>query len=720
VSGLPYLTTGQGLRDLDVEPIYVLPDDAFIDDVLVPSLRCSEGFDCMVGFFESSALADLAPGLAAYLSRDTASVRLIISPVVSEDDFRALREGVTLPAAIIQERLLSALQSASVSENALAKHTLLCLSYLLATARISIQVALVPGGIWHPKVWVFSRRGDVLVAQGSSNMTGAGLTRNVEQVSVDRSWGTEREQQAVCRLTDFFAAVWSGRSTKEFPEVAVYPLPDAVKDELLRLRPPKPPTEEGYVKARTTPVRRPPRNPRPPARRTFAVPEGVVLDQGPFAHQAQAIAAWKAADRRGILAMATGSGKTITSLAAAVDLAAEGGGPLLVVIAAPQRPLLAMWERETREFGADPVVLGAVSGANKIAQLETVTRRLSLGASPVEVVVCTHDGLIDGDLQRAMAVGRFRRLLIADEVHHLGRAGFLSDPPDFFEYRLGLSATPERQFDPAGSAAIEEFFGPLVYEFGLDKAIGVCLVPFDYYVHFVDLTATEMATWRELTQKMRKLLAAQAQNQDDQDLQERIELLRFRRRRVVELAEQKPSAFDEVLRARASRASRALAYGSDKDPSQLPRIHQVLDSLGYSYHRVTQAETSAGGLAERVLASFGRGELDFLTAKRVLDEGINVPSIREAYVLASTRTRRQWVQRLGRVLRVDSASGKSYAAYHDFVPLPEPREGRDDDARLLVRQELERIRFIGGYSRNHTDSEGWLAAGDHISGLFFT
>jgi superfamily II DNA or RNA helicase len=717
---MPHLSAGRGLRDLDVEPVYLLPDDCFIDDVLVPALQCAEGFDCMVGFFESSALADLAPGLAAYLSRDTASVRLIISPVVSERDFRALRDGVTLPASMIEGRLLAAMQSASISENALAKHTLMCLSYLLATGRLRIQVAFVPGGIWHPKVWMFSRRGEVLVAQGSSNMTGAGLTRNVEQVSVDRSWGSEREQQAVGRLTDFFGAVWSGRGTKDIPEIVVYPLPDAVRDELLKLRPPAPPTEGDYATARGASARKTSRRTIPTARRSFVVPEGVILDQGPFAHQAQAIEAWKAAGRRGILSMATGSGKTITSLAAAVDLCRESTRPLLIVIAAPQRPLLAMWAREARAFGVDPIVLGAAGGGGKLRQVETAARRLSLGAASVEVVVCTHDGLIDSDIQRAMAAGQFRRLLIADEVHHLGRQGFLSEPPKFFEYRLGLSATPERQYDPAGSSAIEEFFGPLVFEFGLDKAIGVCLVPFDYYVHFVDLTPAEMATWREITQKMRKLLAAQAHDQDDQDLKERIELLRFKRRRVVETAERKPFAFDEVLRARVGRASRALAYGSDKDPGQLPRIHNVLDTLRYTYHQVTQAETSAGGLAERVLASFARGELDFLTAKRVLDEGINVPSIREAYVLASTRTSRQWVQRLGRVLRVDLASGKSYAAYHDFVPLPEPREGRDDDARLLVRQELERIRFIGGYSRNHTDPDGWLAAGDHITGLFFS
>jgi superfamily II DNA or RNA helicase len=708
------------LREVRTRPIYFLPDDDFNDDVLIDGLRRATAFDCMVGYFDSGAMADLAPGLSSYLARETAPVRLVISPNVSEADFVALRDGTVQPEEILEKRLIEVIGSRSLTENALAYHTLLCLAYLLGTRRVTIKVALVPGGLFHPKVWIFRQGGDLVVAHGSSNMTGAGIRRNVEQIAVNRSWARPPESDVAGELVEFFSAVWSGRATQRFPDVTVVDLPDAVRDELLKLSPRTPPSEDDFQGIRPR-LRRghqsPNENAQAPTKREFGIPEGISLDTGPFKHQGQAIAAWEAADRHGILAMATGSGKTITALAAATRLSQTAGRGLLVVIAAPQLPLVSMWNEEVADFGGHPLSLARGSAASKLKTIEGAIRRLGLGATRVELIVMTHDALVDQRFQAALAKATVPRLLIGDEVHRLGRPEFLQRPPDFFEYRLGLSATPERQYDPDGSAALESYFGPPVFEFGLHQAIGVCLVPFDYYVHVVQLEPDEIAEWRRLTERMVKLL--RSSDPDDEDISQAIKLIRIKRRRILEVARRKLPALEQELRDRGQSVKATLVYATDKAPAQLDAVHDILRSCGLTYHQVTQTETSTGRLADKVIAEFAQGLTQVLTAKRVLDEGLNVPGIRCAFVLASTTVERQWVQRLGRVLRLDPTSGKTHAEYHDFVALPAPEDGRDEDARRMIKDEMTRIRFFGQHARNAGGPGAWLATVNQITSDYF-
>lgn len=708
-----------GLSELDPRPIYFLPDDEFVDEVLVEGLRRATAFDCMVGFFDSGAMADLAPGLAAYLRRPTAPVRLVISPNVSAADFESLREGSADPKDLIEARLLEVIGSTEMTEDALANHTLLCLAYLLSSKRVAIRVALAPTGLFHPKVWLLTEAANVLAAHGSSNLTAPGIGGNIEQLAVDRSWGGTREQEVVSDLVQFFSSLWSGTGSERYPPVTVYDLPEAVRLEILKHAPRDGPSEADFEVARRTRDRPSKRiaDPHPTQVQVLVLPHGVLLDSGPFAHQSAAIAAWEAAGRRGILAMATGSGKTVTALAATSNLSSELPNGVLVVIAAPQLPLLTMWEDEVRSFGVLPVSLAQGAVRSKLQKVEAAIRRLDLGVSRIEILIASHDLLVDRRFQDPVAHARVPRLLIGDEVHRLGRSEFLQRPPDCFEYRLGLSATPERQYDPEGSEALEQYFGPQVFEFGLDQAIGLCLVPFDYFVHITELEMGELVDWRHLTDKVRKLL--KYSDGHDPDIQERLQLLLIRRRRILELARQKVPAFDAQLLAVGPSITRTLAYATDKDPDQLDRMHRVIQSRGIMYHQVTAVETSKGRLAHRIMEEFRRGQLQMLTAKRVLDEGINVPAIRSAYVLASTTVRRQWVQRLGRVLRLDPSTGKDHAEYHDFVALPAPEDGRDDDARKMISGELDRIRFFGEHARNQVDPKGWLSSANYITSAYF-
>jgi superfamily II DNA or RNA helicase len=156
----------------------------------------------------------------------------------------------------------------------------------------------------------------------------------------------------------------------------------------------------------------------------------------------------------------------------------------------------------------------------------------------------------------------------------------------------------------------------------------------------------------------------------------------------------------------ADSVKRTLFYATDKDPQQLIDVNRMLGERRIRWHQVTEAETSSGRLLSATMLAFAEGKLQALTAKRVLDEGLNVPQIDTAYVLASTTVRKQWTQRRGRVLRPSPGTGKTHATIHDFVVLPPISEGSDVDERRLVEGELSRCDEFARLARNRASHDG--------------
>lgn len=700
------------LRDLtNLRPVYIVPRDDLVSEVLIPCLGVTNGLSCMFGYFSSNALRDIAPGLAIFLGRSTERMRLLVSPNLSPEDLDAMRRGISTPAEVIKARLLESYGEACMSESALVRHTLECLAYLLASGRLEIKVTFLPHGLFHDKVWFFADDSAAVVAHGSSNMTAAGLTRNHEQIRVEKSWEGADQATVIAELSEEYEALWDGR--REY--AVALDLPVAIEHDLIRERlPDTTPTFDDFKAAWhrdylrqivAAPLGSGPRVQAPPG---FSIPDGLVWDSGDFAHQGMAVRAWEDAGRRAILEMATGSGKTITALVATKRLH-DASKPMLVVIAVPILPLVEQWAEEVTAFGLRPVVPGrTASRRQKFTEIDAAVRRLRLGATEVECLVITHDLLTDEEFKAQIAELRHGSLLIADEVHNLGSARFISDPPTSFTYRLGLSATPVRQYDDEGTAGLVSFFGEVAFSFTLEDAIGTCLVPYDYYVHVVELSSDELASWLDLTEQIRRI---QWKAEDgDSDAETRLQLLRNRRRLILENAEAKMQALREALEANNPRDLRhALIYGTDKGPGQLEEINRMLRSLGIRFHQLTADETSNPRLAGDILRAFRRGDLQVLTAKRVLDEGVNVPEVATAYIVASTTVIRQWVQRRGRVLRKCAAIGKEKATLHDFLVVPPGGEAGDEDIRSLLRGEFDRIAEFGRLSVNAGAPDGALS-----------
>ena len=693
------------LKNLQYKPLYIVPRDEFVAEVLISSLKHASSVDCMFGFFGSAALKSIAPGLAEYLVHTTEPMRLVVSPNISEADAGALRAGISTPSAVIETRLKELLGEAKLSASALVRHTLTCLAYLLSTDRLIFRIAwLKDGSLFHPKVWFFRDGENTVVAHGSSNFTAAGLGKNHEQISVDASWDGGRAEQTIAALSDEFDALWNGSRNY----ILTLDLPTAIKNDLIReYKPDQPPTTEDFRRAwredaaaiEELIMQLPATFGVPTAELT--IPSHLDLDYGPFAHQGKALAAWERANRRGFLSMATGSGKTITALAGAARLQKEVDA-LLVVISAPYKPLVSQWLDEVAAFGVRPLPTSGSSAA-RAHRLDLAIRGLHTGVSKVEVVVATENFLTSENFRAVFdsVPDSITTLLIADEAHNLGKQSFVSNPPDRFQYRLGLSATPERQYDPEGTAALFDFFGAPVFEFSLREAIGVCLVPYNYYIHPVGLSDDEFQEWKSLTERLRrKGFTGDADASDSGSLANEIARLLFARRRVIESAEHKVHVLRRLLQGRSrDEIKHVLVYAKDKNGAQLAAVNDMLQNdLNLTIHELTSRQTSSRAKAANLLARFAAGDYNALTCMRVLDEGVDVPQVSEAYILASNTVRRQWVQRRGRVLRKCDAIGKELAHLHDFIVVPP--DPRDPGSRAILRGELDRAREFAELADN--------------------
>jgi superfamily II DNA or RNA helicase len=704
------------LRTLaDVRPLYLLPRDPFAEEVLIPSFAVANQVDCMVGFFSSAILASLAPGLATYLERPDHKYRLVISPLLSSEDCKAIEEGT----CTVEEVVNGIFEKATVTVDLLQEHTLKCLSHLLRRGQIEIKIAVMEDALFHPKVWLFRSGDDLLAVHGSSNVTYAGIRKNVEQIATSKSWLDATQRFTTDKLSMEFSDLWHNKQE----HCIVIPIPDAIREKLVRTYHSSVVPTEGdlrdlYTRARG--LMEPPQEPyeAPPLPAApFAIPAGMQYMDGPFRHQGEAVEAWCGTGYRGVLEMATGSGKTITSMIAAHRLY-EQHKPLLIVVAAPYVPLVEQWCDEIALFGIKPVNLTIVGGAQKRASvLQKLRRRLRTGLSETEVVVVSHDTLCSPEFAAAVSAFECTRLLIADEAHNLGRPSFINSPPEFFEYRLALSATPIRQYDEEGTDALLKFFGPVVFSFPLEQAIGRCLVEYDYYVHPVYLSEAEMDEWNSLTGKIRQNAWRSSNGKPDDYL---AKLLRDRRA-LLETAAGKVAALSKLLDSDDRKSLRhTLIYATDKAPEQLEAVNRLLGQKRFLFHQLTAEETSDRAETRRIIRSFQDGEIQVLTAKRVLDEGVNIPQIRKAYILASTTVERQWIQRRGRLLRTCSAIGKTYSEIHDFLALPPGLDrALDDDAKALVRAELRRAQEFARLARNAGRPDGPLKIIDRLIDAVF-
>jgi DNA phosphorothioation system restriction enzyme len=409
------------------------------------------------------------------------------------------------------------------------------------------------------------------------------------------------------------------------------------------------------------------------------------------AYQQQAIENWLKNRGRGTLKMATGSGKTIIALAIATELYRQIGLQVLLVVC-PYRHLVTQWARECEKFNLTPV-LAMTKIENWQGILAARLYDLRINSQSFLTIVTTNSTLMGEGFQSQLKFFPPKTLIIGDEAHNLGSIRLETKLPRNIGLRLALSATPERYFDDEGTDALLNYFGEILQpEFKLVDAIQQgALVHYLYYPVLVKLTESEAFIYAQLTKKIGWILNKNTNRQANDTLTS----LLSKRSRLIGTAANKLIMLKELMLDRLD-TSHTLFYCGDGyveaySNNYRRQIEAVTHILGKELGYRVNTYTTDNSVAEReqLREQFERGELQGLVAIRCLDEGIDIPAIKTAVILASSSNPRQFIQRRGRILR--PYPGKERATLFDTIVIP-PNLDRAtwEVEKNLLRKELIR------------------------------
>ncbi len=425
-------------------------------------------------------------------------------------------------------------------------------------------------------------------------------------------------------------------------------------------------------------------------------------------YQIQAVTNWFRNQGRGTLKMATGSGKTIAALAIATELYQKIGLKVLLVVC-PYRHLVTQWQRECHKFNLQPI-LAFERVTNWQNQLSTQLYNVHAESQSFVSVIVSNSTLISQGFQSQLKFFPAKTLIVGDEAHNLGSQRLEASLPRNIGLRLALSATPERYFDEDGTEELFNYFGEVLQpEFTLADAINQgALVPYLYYPIFVTLTESESLNYAQLTKRIGWALQAKEDLQNNPLLTS----LLMQRSRLIGAAANKLIALRQLMATRLD-TSHTLFYCGDGwvegDPSneeskrQLAAVTKILGAeLGYRVNTYT-ADTPLK-VREELRQQFEKGELQGLVAIRCLDEGVDIPAIKQAIILASTSNPRQFVQRRGRILR--PYPGKKRATLFDTIVMPPdlPRDAWEVEKNLL-QKELKRFLEFAALAENASEAK---------------
>lgn len=649
-----------------------------IADFFVPALANAVRYDRGVGYFSSGWLRITARGMGTFAA-NSGRARWVTSPILDESDWHALLTGDQARSDPILRAVIA--RNIKELEQTLAQDTLSAMAWMVADGILDFKLALpankLHGGDFHDKFGLFTDSdGNQLSFNGSYNESIQG-TRNYESIKIFGAW-----EPAFAPLVQADGARFERLWNNQDPNVQIYDLPQAARDQIVQLRSgARPYPEPAWLKVLTLREARPGYSVTHPY-----LPEKVILRD----YQEQAINAWFAHGCQGLFEMATGTGKTITALAAATRLFAREQR-LAVIITVPYQHLVDQWETETAAFGFRPI-LAYQSKASWLDDLNHEILDFNGGYRNFISVITTHTTFASPAFQATIGRLKTPALILADEAHHLGAEQSRQHYPTHIPFRLALSATPDRWFDDVGTAALRAYFGQTVFALTLEEAIGVSLTPYYYYPHLVPLTDEEMAEYQTLFIKIARLM-----HQADAEKQETLKILLLQRSILLNNAQNKLTVLSELL-DRVNYVEHTLFYCA---PGQIEDVLRLTGlEKGLLVHRFTAEESAPE--RQRLLHDFARGHLQALVAMKCLDEGVDIPSTRTAYFLASSSNPREFIQRRGRILR--KAPGKEYSVIHDLIAVPPL--GLDEQSptfameRSIVRHELQRFREFANPARN--------------------
>jgi len=696
-----------GYEELTILRSYKTNKNDIVKEFYLPVLKRSVLYKRAVGFFSSTALIELSKGISG-LVKNNGKIRFIVSPLLSTEDIEAIRQGYD-ERKIISDALTRELRE---PRNNSDKERLGWLSQLIANSVLEIKVAFTPPekatGMYHEKIAViYDEQGNRLAFTGSMNETINAFHNNYESIVVFNSL-VDEDKQRVQDLEDNFDALWENREEN----IEVLEFPKVVRDKLV-------PFEKNAQQKELHQFEQEDLHELPPvAVGVPLVPRSVTLHE----YQKDAIDAWVNNNFRGIFDMATGTGKTYTGLGAAAKLF-EIKKRAAIIIIAPYQHLVDQWVDDIVYFNIRPTIgYSASPQKDWKKRLENDVLDFQLGIIDTFCFVTTNATFSSTYVQRLLDKLGDDTLIIVDEAHNFGSEHLSHSLNPKFKYRLALSATLERHNDPEGTQNLKSYFSKKCIEYGLDRAIRENkLTPYYYHPIIVYLDEEEIEKFKDLSYRISR--ECHVNKYGELKITEQGKTLLLARSRIVAGAKQKLAALREQIKPYKDDthiliycgATRIFDYNSDStdvDDEGIRQIVAVSKLLGNELGMKVTHFTSNESAAEREIIKqrFAEAEpYQAIVAIKCLDEGVNIPSIRTAFILASTTNPKEYIQRRGRVLRL--AANKPYAVIYDFVTLIKPLNEVDPYAsdyicgRALAKRELSRIQEFGRIALNSRDSD---------------
>lgn len=692
-----------GLKDLKLKSTYDSDEDDIINSFYVPALSESVSYKRLAGFFSSTTLAVAARGIYSFIING-GKMDLLVSANLTKQDVDAISNGLEDLPRLIERKAEKDLSNLSVD---FIRDHVRALGWMIAHDKLRIKVVVpysVSGrpldleeiersGIFHQKVGILEdSSGSRLSFSGSVNETAYGWTHNIEEFKVFKGWESSSEPW-FSEDERKFKKYWNG----EAQNARTIVISEAIRRKMISVAPAV--IEELDLS--------------PPKKSTHSTSE----TRESRGEQQDAIDRWKRGNLKGILSMATGTGKTLVALMAVRKFISPN---VLVVVAVPSVALVVQWKREILRVFPDSVIIECDSERPAWNDsLKTAVNYLALneeGSKRIFAVTTYQTGRTAEFGESLNKLPPEKLCLVADEVHHVGAPAFSRILEHDFRYRLGLSATPERMWDEEGQEKIMDFFGSVVYDYPLTVALkDKRLSEYEYHVITTSLTDDELRRYVEMTSAISAKIArvlksrpflkhlpfpsllAELGKTDEGEFYQ-LQALILKRANILKRAKNKKLALQSITRNR--RLGRCLVYCNDLGHAD--ETVRSLMSLGLSPLRYDSTLDEQQRRAN--LAYFETAPEGYLVAIKCLDEGVDIPSCDTAILLSSSKSTREFIQRRGRLLR--KHEGKEIATIYDIVVLPiDPSANRAISPLefSMIDGELQRVRTFAESAKNGSE-----------------
>ena len=721
-------------------------------------------FDLKLGFFSSSAINVLSDGFATFLYNG-GRMRLIINDILSENDKDAIEVGeseIELPFFDLYD--IESVRGRLSKRN---KHFFECLSWLIRNKQIEIKI-IAPkygDGIAHSKCGVFSDGLNRVAFDGSCNFSRSALLSNIESITAFCDWDGEGDVYKVSDIAEDFDLTFSGKDEtvkyKNVSEIETYittkfdskEIKELLEDERKLIDSKIDEEIPSTIKAVLSRAKNKvssiieKMNVSLGAKLSVDIPHFPYSEPRPY--QKEAYENWKNNCQKGLFAMATGTGKTLTSLNCLLNIYNKFKFYKAIILV-PTVTLVDQWEEECKKFNFNNVTKVCSKNHKWKSEIDAIKLKEDFNNDNGEVsyiIIATYASFaretIFHDLVSFSKKTCKQLLFIADEAHNMG-AGRILDRIEGIKFlrRIGLSATPDRKYDVIGNSAINKFFGcenGYTFTFDMREAIDKgYLCRYKYYPHLVTLTSEELVEYIKISIQLSKFF-----NYDSNSFPASGDILTrllLKRKRIIHKAKNKEVVFKSILEERYKEKGNlkyTLVYvpeGSrpDDENADVYDINDVIKDDDYTeslidvYSEIVKNVSSTttvkkfiSGIKNRdtILDQFAKGEIEVLTSMKCLDEGVDVPRSELAIFCASTGNPRQFIQRRGRILR--KHEDKHMAIIHDLVvaPIIDSTSESYNMERNLLKNELLRVRNFATLSENADYAYNELEEIIHYYGL---